>query len=107
MHSQAEAIWACDFIQVTDVYFRSLFAFVIVELGSRRVVHFGVTRHPTDEWVAQQLREATPLGQGSKHLIRDNDSKYGVHFANVATPIADQEPMLSANDLSARYATSV
>jgi hypothetical protein len=84
LHTQAEAIWACDFIQVTDLFFRSLFAFVIVELGSRRVVHVGVTRHPTDAWVAQQLREAPPFGQSPKHLIRDNDDKYGVHFAHVA-----------------------
>ena len=84
LHNQADGIWACDFIQVTDVFFRSLFAFVIVELSSRRVVHWGVTRHPTDGWVAQQLRQATPFGQGPKHLIRDNDDKYGVHFANVA-----------------------
>jgi transposase InsO family protein len=84
LHNQAEGIWACDFIQVTDVLFRSLFAFVIVELGSRRVVHLGVTRQPTDAWVAQQLREATPFGQGPKHLIRDNDDKYEVRFAKVA-----------------------
>ncbi len=84
LHNQAEAIWACDFIQITDVFFRSLFAFVIVELGSRRVMHLGVTRHPSDEWVAQQLREATPFGQGPKHLIRDNDDKYGARFAAVA-----------------------
>lgn len=64
-----------------------MFAFVIVELGSRRVVHFGVTRHPTDVWVAQQLREATPFGEGPKHLLRDNDSKYGVHFAKVAAGV--------------------
>ncbi len=48
LHTQAAVIWACDFIQVTDVFFRSLFAFVIIELGSRRVVHVGVTRHPSD-----------------------------------------------------------
>jgi hypothetical protein len=81
LRTQAQAIWACDFIQVTDVFFRSLFAFVIVELSSRRVVHVGVTRHPSDAWVAQQLREATPFGQGPKHLIHDNDDKYGVRFA--------------------------
>ena len=75
LHNQADEIWACDFVQVTDVFFRSIFAFVIVELGSRRVVHWGVTRQPTDVWVAQQLREATPFGQGPKHLIRDNDDK--------------------------------
>lgn len=48
LHNHAADIWACDFIQVSDVWFRSLFAFVIVELSSRRVVHMGVTRHPTD-----------------------------------------------------------
>ena len=64
VHSQAEAIWACDFIQVTDVLFRLLFAFVMVELDSRRVVHIGATAHPSDEWVAQQLRKVTPFGEG-------------------------------------------
>jgi transposase InsO family protein len=39
-----------------------VFAFVVVELGSRRVVHVGVTGEPTDAWVAQQLRDATPSG---------------------------------------------
>ena len=65
----------------------SLFRFHIrriIELGSRRVVQMGVTRHPTDTWVAQQLREATPFQQGPKYLIRDNDKKYGHHFAAVA-----------------------
>ncbi len=57
----------------------------VIELDSRRVVHVGVTRHPTDAWVAQQLREATPFGQRPRYLIRDNDRKYGVAFARVAT----------------------
>jgi putative transposase len=77
-------IWACDFLQVTDVFFRSLFAFFIIELKSRKVIHVGVTRSPTDAWTAQQLREATPFGQTPKYLIRDNDSKFGSCFARVA-----------------------
>ena len=58
-------IWACDFLQVTDLLFRPLFAFFVVALAARRVVHVGVTRSPTDAWVAQQLREATPFGAGA------------------------------------------
>jgi putative transposase len=44
-----------------------------------------VTRTPTDPWVAQQLREATPYGQTPTYLMRDNDRKYGPNFARVAT----------------------
>jgi putative transposase len=61
-----------------------VFVFVIIELGSRRVVHFGVTRSPTDQWTAQQLREATPFGEGPRFLIRDNDSKFGPSSTRVA-----------------------
>jgi putative transposase len=84
LRNHAGEIWACDFLQLTDLYFRSLFAFFLIELKSRKVIHFGVTRSPTDAWAAQQLREATPYGQTPKFLIRDNDSKFGPCFARVA-----------------------
>ncbi len=75
-------------LQVTDLFFRPLFAFFIIELKSRCVIHVGVTRSPTDPWVAQQLREATPYGQAPKYLIRDHESKFGPCFARVATTSA-------------------
>ena len=84
LHNHAHEVWACDFLPVTDLWFRSLFAFFILELGSREVVHVGVTPHPTDQWIAQQLREATPFGQKPQYLVRDNDSKYGPQVARVA-----------------------
>jgi putative transposase len=84
LRNHAGDFWACDFLPVTDLLFRPLYAFFIVALGSRRVVHVGVTRHPTDAWVAQQLREATPFGQQPQYLIHDNDRKYGPAFARVA-----------------------
>ena len=85
LHNHAHEIWACDVLQVTDLWFRSLFAFFLIELGSRKVVHVGVTRHPTDEWIAQQLRQATPFDQRPRYLIRDNDSKFGPLVARLAT----------------------
>jgi len=85
LRNHAADIWACDFIQVTDLCFRPLCAFFIVEHASRRVVHVGVTRHPTDAWVAQQLREATPFGVTPRFLIHDNDAKFGMEFTRVAT----------------------
>ncbi|HSH80684.1 MAG TPA: integrase core domain-containing protein, partial [Herpetosiphonaceae bacterium] len=77
-------VWACDFLPVTDLLFRPVYAFFVIALDSRRVVHVGVTRHPTDAWVAQQLREATPFDQRPTYLIRDNDRKYGPVFTRVA-----------------------
>jgi putative transposase len=85
LRNHTAEVWACDFLQVTDLFFRPLFAFFIIELQSRKVIHVNVTRSPTDPWVAQQLREATPYGQTPTYLIRDNDRKFGQHFARVAT----------------------
>ena len=53
LHNHAKDIWACDFLRVTDLFFRSLFAFFIIDLHSRRVIHVGVTRAPTDAWTAR------------------------------------------------------
>jgi hypothetical protein len=78
LKTHASDIWSCDFVPVIDRLFRQLYVCFIVELESRRVVHFGVTRHPSQFWAAQQLREATPNGQGPRFVLRDNDTKYGV-----------------------------
>ena len=84
LRNHAGESWACDFLPVTDLRFRPVYAFFIIALGSRRVVHVGVTRHPTDAWVAQQLREATPFDERPRFLIRDNDAKYGPRFDRLA-----------------------
>jgi putative transposase len=84
LKNHAADSWACYFLPIVDLFFRHLFIFFIIELDSRRVVHFGMTRHPTEGWVTQQLREATPFGAGSKYLIRDNDRKFGTLFDRVA-----------------------
>jgi hypothetical protein len=36
LHTHAAEIWACDFLQLPDLFFRSLFAFFIIDLKSRR-----------------------------------------------------------------------
>jgi transposase InsO family protein len=46
---------------------------------------FGATRNPTDAWLAQHLREATPFGAEPRYLIRDSDRKYSSLFARVAS----------------------
>ena len=84
LNNHAKDVWACNFLPVFDLFFRQVYLFFIVELTSRRIVHFNVTAHPKDAWVAQQLREATPFGQAPRFLIRDRDGKYGQTFKRVA-----------------------
>ena len=54
---------AIDFFTVPTATFRVLFVFVVLSQERRRVVHFGVTEHPTQEWTMQQMREAFPWDQ--------------------------------------------
>ena len=59
--NHASEIWACDFVQTYDLFLRTIFLFSIIEHGSRRVVHAGVTRAPTDAWVASSSGKRLPL----------------------------------------------
>jgi len=83
IHNYIDQIWACDFLQTYNVFFQTIFAFFIVELGSRKVIRFAVTRSLGRQWVAQQLREAAAWTEGPRFLIRDNDDKYGPESDNV------------------------
>ena len=84
MTTHGQDICACDFVPVVTLFFQTFYAFAIVQVGSRRVVHGNATTRPTDVWVAQQLREATPFGMTAKHLICDNDTKFRPAFETVA-----------------------
>lgn len=84
LQTHGKDIWACDFVPVVTLFFKTIYAFVTVHHESRRVVHFGVTEHPTDAWVTQQLREATLFDEKPKYLICDNDKQYGDGFERLA-----------------------
>jgi putative transposase len=49
-----------DFFTVPTLRFQILYVFLVLAHDRRRIVHFGVTAHPTAEWTVQQLREAFP-----------------------------------------------
>ena len=86
---------------------------LVIELGSRRIVHSGATTSPTDHWTVQQLCEATCFGEGPRFLIRDNDNKHGASLERVAAGIEalrrieHQRQMLSVSNSRAVYDGSV
>ena len=52
LRNHGHDLWACDVLPVTGLLVPLLYAFFVLALGSRRLVHVGVTRHPNDAWVA-------------------------------------------------------
>jgi hypothetical protein len=81
--NHVEQTASIDFFTVPTATFRVLFVFVVLSHARRRVVHFGVTEHPTEEWTAQQIREAFPWDQTARYLLRDRDAIYGSEFAAI------------------------
>ena len=49
---------------------------VVLEVGTRRIVHWNVTAHPTAEWTAQQFRMVLPGDQTHRFVIHDRDTIY-------------------------------
>ncbi len=74
LRNHKDGIAAMDFIVVPTVRFRLLYAWFVIGHGRRKIIHFGVTAHPTSPWVVQQLREAFPEESAPRFLIYDNDS---------------------------------
>jgi putative transposase len=79
--NHGEQIASIDFFTVSTVTFRVLVVFVVLSHARRRVVHFRVTEHPTQEWTVQQIREAFPWDQTPRYLLRDRDAIYSRDFA--------------------------
>jgi transposase InsO family protein len=69
-----------DFFTVPTATFRVLFVFVVLSHERRRIVHFNVTEHPSEEWTAQQMVNAFPWDTAPRYLIRDRDPIYGGYF---------------------------
>jgi putative transposase len=69
--NHAKAIVACDFVLAVTARFRILYVFVVMEIGSRKLLHKNATSHPTSSWALQQLREAIPSDHDRRWLIHD------------------------------------
>ena len=76
VRNHAAAIVACDLCTVVTARMQLLAVLVIMEIGSRRLLHVNVTAHPTSAWVAQQLREAIPCDHRYRFLLHDRDAVF-------------------------------
>ncbi len=78
-------ILACDFMLQYTALFDVVYVFVVMELGSRKIVHYNVTRSPTLEWVKLQFRDLVGFSRPPRFVLHDNDGIFGQYgFAKVS-----------------------
>src|SRR5216684_3604082 len=80
LHNHADGIASMDLFVVPTISFRLLYGLPIMGHGRRQILWFGVTSHPTAEWMANQLTEARGWEQARRYLIRDRDGVFGELF---------------------------
>jgi hypothetical protein len=58
LRNHAEGVAVMDLFVLPTISFHLLYGLLIVKHGRRRILWFGVTAHPTAEWIATQVTEA-------------------------------------------------
>jgi putative transposase len=79
VRNHAGAMLACDFFVTFTATFRTRYVLVVLEVGTRRIVHWNVTEHPTAEWTVQQFRAIVPA-------IKRNASSFTIATASIRRP---------------------
>ena len=110
--NHAQAIWAADLLVVQTLTFQTLYVIFVISHGSRQLVHFEVTAHPSAAWPWRQMIEATPWHRKPRYLIQDRDRVWsagsaqltdGLGIKSLRTPI--QAPR--ANSIAERWVRTV
>ena len=70
-------LFACDFMTQYTALFTTVYVFVVMEIGTRRIVHCNVTESPTLGWVKIQIRDIAAFDRAPRFLLHDNDSIFG------------------------------
>ena len=76
VRNHAPAVLACDFFVTVTVGFRLVYVFVVMEVGTRRIVHWNATQHPTADWTVQQFRAVITGEAPHRFLVHDRDAIY-------------------------------
>jgi len=96
LRNHASEVLACDFFVAVTAGFRRVYVFVVLDITTRRIVHWNVTRHPTAEWTVQQFRNCITSDEAYRFLIHDHDAIYApavdsaltsMHVRVVTTPV--------------------
>src|SRR5712692_2191998 len=76
LENHVKNLVSVDFFTVPTLRFQVLYVFLVLAHERHRILHFGVTAHPTAAWTAQQLRDAFPWDTAPRYLIHDRDHAF-------------------------------
>ena len=91
LENHVKNLVSVDFFTVPTLRFQVLYVFLVLAHDRRRILHFGVTAHPTAEWTAQQLRDAFPWDTAPRYLLRDRDRIFGEDFSRQIQDMASRK----------------
>src|SRR3954471_18181977 len=96
LQNHVNSLVSIDFFTVPTIRFQILYVFLVLAHDRRRILHFGVTAHPTAEWTAHQLREAFPWETAPRYLMRDRDRIFGYAFVDQLKAMGIQQVLSAA-----------
>jgi putative transposase len=76
VRNHATEVLACDFFITVTAGFRIIYVFVVLDIGTRRIVHWSVTKQPTAEWMIQQFRMTITGERAYRYLVHDRDGNF-------------------------------
>jgi putative transposase len=87
LHSQADALLACDFFETSTLTGTRLYVLAVIEHTSRRIRILSATAHPTASWVTQAAKnlvmDLEDESSTARFLIRDRDGKFPALFDTI------------------------
>jgi hypothetical protein len=63
LHNHASAVLACDFFLLVTAAFRRRYVFVLLDIATRRMVHWNVTTSPDGRMDDTAVSERSPVGR--------------------------------------------
>ena len=76
VRNHARETLACDFFVVVTATFRVVYVFLVLDIGTRRILHWNVTEHPTAEWTVQQFRSVLTGEEPYRFIVHDRDAAF-------------------------------
>jgi len=76
VRNHARETLACDFFVVVTATFRAVYVLLVLDIGTRRILHWNVTEHPTAEWTVQQFRSVLTGEEPYRFIVHDRDAAF-------------------------------